>query len=242
MLSVGSPMRPFVTHQATLLSHKRMEPLHPKSASDGRRFTQEPREQGRVPDWTLVGDRAHVVQFYEDDALLVELLSRFVGAALATGDSAVVVATQRHREALANRLRRRGFDLAVPLAQRRYLPFDAADTLQRIMRDGRPDPELFSAVMGDAIVDASKAAAGRKRIVAFGEMVALLWAGGNIDAALQIEELWNRMADEHSFSLCCAYPMSGFFGSPHAAPFLKICAQHSHVFPAERRRSTTTSD
>ena len=31
--------------------------------------------------------------------------------------------------------------------------------------------------------------------------------------------------------------MSGFLGNPHAAPFLKICAQHTHVFPAERRQS-----
>ena len=38
-----------------------------------------------VPDWTLVGDRAHAVQFYEDDAFLTELASRFVGAALAKG-------------------------------------------------------------------------------------------------------------------------------------------------------------
>ena len=53
----------------------------------------------------------------------------------------------------------------------------------------------------------------------------------------QLEELWNKAADRYSFSLCCAYPMNGFLGNPPAAPFLKICAQHSHVFPAERRRS-----
>ena len=68
-------------------------------------------------------------------------------------------------------------------------------------------------------------------------MVALLWAEGRIDAALQLEEMWNRLAEIYSFSLCCAYPMSGFLGNPHAAPFLKICAQHTHVFPAERPRS-----
>jgi len=33
--------------------------------------------------------------------------------------------------------------------------------------------------------------------------------------------------------------MSGFVGNPHAAPFLKICAQHTHIFPAERRRPST---
>ena len=217
-----------------------MEPLHSKSASDARRSAQGARELKTVPDWTLVGDNAHVVQFYEDDNLLIELLSRFVGAALITGDSAIVVATERHRNALAERLRTRGLDLAIPLTQRRYFPLDAAATLERFMRRGRPDPGLFAELVSGMLEDASKAAAGgRGRIAAFGEMVALLWAEGKIGAALELEELWNSIVEQHSFSLslCCAYPMSGFLGNPHAAPFLKICAQHSHVFPAERRRS-----
>jgi hypothetical protein len=176
------------------------------------------------------------VQFYEDDSFLVELLSRFVGSALVTGDAAIVVASARRRAALAERLRTRGLDVAIPRAQRRYFPLDAAATLDRFMRRGRPDPELFDELVQRLLAEASKGAAGgRGRIAAFGEMVALLWAEGKIDAALQLEELWNKAADQHSFAMCCAYPMNGFLGNPHAAPFLKICAQHSHVFPAERR-------
>ena len=191
-----------------------------------------------MPDWTLVGHRGHAVQFYENDGFLIELLSRYVGSALVTGDSAIVVVTARHREALEQRLRSRGFDVSVPLSQRRYIPLDAAATLAGFMRGGLPDPTLFNATACPTIEDARAAAgAGRGRVVAFGEMVALLWAEGRIDAALQLEEMWNRLAEIYSFSLCCAYPMSGFLGNPHAAPFLKICAQHTHVFPAERPRS-----
>jgi DcmR-like sensory protein len=216
-----------------------MELVHSKML-DGRRSAEGAGSPAAVPDWTLVGDRAHAVQFYENDALLIELLSRFVGSSLAAGDSAIVVATPRHRETLAERLRSRGFDLAVPQRQRRYVPLDAAETLAKVMRRGLPDPMLFNALISPAVEDAREAArGGRARIVAFGEMVALLWAEGSIDAALQLEDLWNRLADVYSFSLCCAYPMNGFIGNPHAAPFLKICAQHTHVFPAERRRSAT---
>ena len=211
-----------------------MEILQPKFAYDARRPGS--REFKSVPDWTLAGDRVHVVQFYENDSLLIELLSRFVGAALVTGDSAIVVATERHRLALAGRLRARGFDLTVPERQQRYIQFDAASMLAKFMRRGAPDPALFTELVAPVIENASRAAAGgRGRLAAFGEMVALLWADGKIDAALQLEELWNRLAETYAFSLCCAYPMSGFLGNPHAAPFLKICAQHSHVFPAERR-------
>jgi hypothetical protein len=193
-----------------------------------------------VPDWTLVGHRAHAVQFYENDRFLIDLLSRFVGASLVAGDSAVVVATPRHREALAERLRGVGFNLMVPRNQKRYISFDVADTLAKFMRDDMPDPVLFSETIGPVIEDARDAArTGRGRVAVFGEMVALLWAEGNIEAALHLEELWNRIAEVYSFSLCCAYPMSGFAGNPHAAPFLKICAQHTHVFPAERPLQST---
>jgi len=192
-----------------------------------------------MPDWTLLDHRAHAVQFYQDDSFLAELLSRFVGASLITGDSAIVVATARHREALVARLKARGFDLTVPENQGRYIPLDAATTLAKIMRGRLPDQVLFNELVAPIVEDARDAArGGRGRVAAFGEMVALLWAEGNIEAALRVEELWNRLAEVYSFSLCCAYPMSGFIGNPHAAPFLKICAQHTHVFPAERRRSS----
>jgi hypothetical protein len=211
-----------------------MEFVHSRSSDDRR--TDPCDAPLSVPDWTLVGHRAHAVQFYEDDAFLAELLSRFVGASLVTGDSAIVVATARHRQALAERLHSRGFDLKVPEHQRRYIPLDAATTLSKFMRGGLPDRTLFNELIAPIVEDAHDAArGGRGRIAAFGEMVALLWAEGNIEAALQIEELWNRLADVYPFSLCCAYPMSGFVGNPHAAPFLKICAQHTHIFPAERR-------
>jgi hypothetical protein len=41
--------------------------------------------------------------------------------------------------------------------------------------------------------------------------------------------MWSELSRELDFGLCCAYPMSGF-SNRHAAPFMKICAQHSHVF------------
>jgi hypothetical protein len=214
-----------------------MEIVHSRASEDRR--SDDSKAAVSVPDWTLVGHRAHAVQFYQDEAFLAELLSRFVGAALVTGDSAIVVATARHREALAERLRSRGFDLTIPEKQGRYIPLDAATTLAKFMRGGMPDQTLFNELVGRTVEDARDAArGGRGRICAFGEMVALLWAEGNIAAALQLEELWNRLAQVYSFSLCCAYPMSGFVGNPHAAPFLKICAQHTHVFPAERPRSS----
>jgi PAS domain S-box-containing protein len=64
-------------------------------------------------------------------------------------------------------------------------------------------------------------------------MVALLWAGESPQAALRLEELWNNLAQAHSFSLRCAYPITGFDRDQHAESFLKICTAHAGVIPDE---------
>src|SRR4029077_5801659 len=43
----------------------------------------------------------------------------------------------------------------------------------------------------------------------------------------------NSLAETHAFSLHCAYPMKGFSRQDSTEPFLKICAEHSSVVPAE---------
>jgi signal transduction histidine kinase len=102
------------------------------------------------------------------------------------------------------------------------------------MRDGWPDAERFTAVVGSALGQAAAAAGeGNPHISAFGEMVALLWMQGNAEAAIRLEQLWNDLAQTYSLSLRCAYPMSGFDREYHSDSFLKICAEHSHVIPAE---------
>jgi len=177
-------------------------------------------------DWSSVGTRGHAAQFYPTDGHLLNLLTRFIGTALVTGDVGIVIATKDHRDGLAKRLKARGLDVTVARRQGRYIAVDAVATLRKFTRDGRLDPALFRDVVGGMM---SKLARGGRRIAAFGEIVSLVWAAGRPEAAIQLEEMWNELALGLDFCLCCAYPMSGF-GNRHAAPFMKICAQHSHVF------------
>jgi hypothetical protein len=75
-------------------------------------------------------------------------------------------------------------------------------------------------------------------IAIFGEMVALLAAQGKIDAALQLEQLWNDLAMKHSFSLRCAYPIANFSGDKNTQPLIRVCAEHSAVLFDEGDEST----
>ena len=50
----------------------------------------------------------------------------------------------------------------------------------------------------------------QRRIRAFGEMVAILWAQGNDGATVRLEHLWNKFSQKAQFCLFCAYPKAGF--------------------------------
>jgi len=187
-----------------------------------------------TPYWRPAEHFAHAVQFYADDTLLVEELSRFIGTALGAGDAAVVIATKAHRDRLAQRMQSRGFDTARALEQGRYIAMDAAETMATFMVDNWPDAALFTATIGNVLGQAAAAAGGTNpHISAFGEMVALLWKQGNPEGAVRLEQLWNNLARIYPMSLRCAYPMSGFDREAHEELFLKICAEHSHVIPVE---------
>ena len=176
----------------------------------------------------------HEVQFYEDDRILLDGLSRTIGSALGAGDSAIVIATKPHRKALNELMNARGLNVPLAVQQGRYIQLDAAETLSKFMLEDWPDASRFSAIVGSVVAQANAAGTGEHRgVTAFGEMVALLWKEGKTEAAIRLEQLWNELAQTHSFSLYCAYPMAEFYQDAHAAPFQKICAEHSQVTPAE---------
>ena len=190
-------------------------------------------------DWGDIGAFDHCIQLYEEGAHLLDAVGRFTGAGLAVGEAAVVIATPPHRDYLEARLQAHGVDLVTMRQQGQYVPLDAAEALAQCMVNGSPHPRHFADVVGGVI---ARAGGRYPRVRAFGEMVALLWAEGNEDAALQLEKLWNDLVQRHAFPLLCAYPISGFSSAVHAKKLLKICAEHSHVIPAESYTVLTDPD
>jgi signal transduction histidine kinase len=194
-------------------------------------------------NWDNSVSHSHTVQFYEDDAFLLGDLSRFIGSALGAGDVGVVFATKAHRESLAERLGSRGLNVALAVRRGRYISLDASDTLSSFMVDGRPNSERFDAVISGVFARAEASVKGGKTgVVAFGEMVALLWADGKLDAAIQLEQLWNDMVKSHSIELHCAYPIRLFGRSGDGASIERIFAVHSHVTPAESYTALSTEE
>jgi signal transduction histidine kinase/ActR/RegA family two-component response regulator len=189
--------------------------------------------------WSEMCESDHFVQFYETEGFLLNSLGGYVGKGLEAGDACIVVATKAHREALEEQLKAQGLDVAAASAAGQYLSLDATETLSKFMVDGQPDLGRFNQVVGNIV---ARAATDKRRVRAFGEMVALLWAEGNQAGAIRLEEFWNDLQKTHAFSLFCAYEMSGFGGEQFIEPLGNVCATHSRVIPAESYSDLTSSD
>jgi PAS domain-containing protein len=180
-----------------------------------------------VSSTTEVG---HFVQFYETERFLVDSVADFFATGLTAGEIALGIGTSAHGQAIAQELESRGINLSVAERRKRYTWLDATETMSMFIAEKRLDDRSFGEVIGTII---SSLASENRPIRIFGEMVNLLWADGNQEAAVRLEELWNELAKAHTFTLLCAYPMNGFTGVVNVQPFNQICACHSRVFPAE---------
>ena len=168
----------------------------------------------------------HFVELYDDVSVLARSVRTFVSTGFENGEAAIVIATEEHLEAFAEELGRAA-DLEAARARGLYYSASAEETLARFMADGRPDRERFEEAVGSLL---DRASAGGRRVRVFGEMVAVLWAEGNVAAALELEELWNGLARSRPFRLFCAYSTAAFPDGTHLAD---VVAQHSHVVVPE---------
>lgn len=189
--------------------------------------------------WGEMAPCDHLLQLYDDDATFLNSLESFVMSGLQAGDGVVIIATLQHREALHARLEARGVDVVQAQTEDQYIPLGAEETLAKFMVDGWPDDDLFEKVVYELLLRAkgknrpSKSrpdrATNNRRVRAFGEMVAILWANGDYAATVRLEHLWHKLCHAKQFSLLCAYPKSGF--TYHATASLKkICDAHTRFF------------
>ena len=174
--------------------------------------------------------RSHEVEFYSDDAAFVVGFTRFIEAALESGNAAIVVATESHRESLLQKLRENGVDIVAAAEQGRYVSLDVADTLSTFMVNDLPDPARFLKVAGDLVVAAAKASSGdRPRVAACGECSPTLWEQGKADAAVEVEHLWDEIARSCNVDILCGYVLNSFQREQESHIYERICAEHSAV-------------
>jgi hypothetical protein len=145
----------------------------------------------------------HVVQFYGRDDELAERVTSYLLGALSCDGAAVIIATAAHRREVETRLAEAGVDLAAAGASGAYLALDAEATVREFTTGQQLDSTGLSRAISDLIEQAG-AASGPVRV--YSETVALLWNAGLVNAAVQLETLWNDLGRQYSFALFCGYP------------------------------------
>ena len=169
--------------------------------------------------------RDHAVNFYDRDDDLLGAVVGYAAQALRLGERLVVIATGAHRLALDAALADLGLDPYLARSTGRYVACDAAETLASFMVDGRPDAHRFRVSVGGVV---AAARADGSTVRAFGEMVALLWDEGNVAAAIELEALWNELAQHQEFSLLCGYPVAALHQAG-LGDVSRVCDLHSAV-------------
>lgn len=174
---------------------------------------------------------AHIAQFHSDNRTLADRACEFFAIGADVGDALIVIATPEHRSMIEDCLGKRGVDVRALAMLGRYSAHDAAETLSRLLVARKPSPLLFGEVVGSAI---SRLRPESGRVRAFGEMVSLLWAAGDRDAAIRLEEIWNDWIGFHPLSLMCGYE---FDGAMDARGFSAIARTHTDVLPPGETRA-----
>lgn len=129
-------------------------------------------------------------QVYADAKLFIDNLSAFVREGLKDGDSIVIVATAQHLSELEEQLRSDGLDVFHLTLSNQYIPLDADVLLEKFLVSGWPDEMLFRHLV---LSLASRALKNDRNIRVYSEMSALLWLKGNRAAAVQLQQIWNKL-------------------------------------------------
>jgi signal transduction histidine kinase len=168
----------------------------------------------------------HGVQFYQDDAFLVEVLVAYVDQSLQHCAGILLIVTADHGDAVLRAGRSRGLPCDAALDRGQLLMLDASATLAGLLDGGAPDPMAFERKIRP-LVELLLARYGSVRV--YGEMVDLLWRSGQREATMALESLWNRMLVGLPVELLCGYHLDGFTSDSDFESFQGICQAHGQI-------------
>jgi MEDS: MEthanogen/methylotroph, DcmR Sensory domain len=208
----------------TTSSDRKKDLSHEKSDS---------REHG---DWDRLlaeaAPRDHVVQLYQDQDFLNRAVCRFAASALANGEGVILVPTVKHWNAFRPRLVAEGIDVDAAQKRGQLTIVDADETLPRFMHDGMPDSPVFLGLAADVV---ARARGGNRfpKVRWWGEMVNILWERGDVAASMNLEDLFDQLAQKHDIAIFCSFLMDNFDGEIHTRLLPRLGENHSHLIPVE---------
>lgn len=211
----------------TLASSDLTPALH--HALAGRRFLRS------LTPLVMTGADTHAAQWWGDDRSGLDGVAAVLSSALHRGDTVATALIESNSDALAVRMKERGWDLADVGKQGRYLVFDAEEAATRIMRAGRLHRDSIAEMVA-ALESARRASAAgpRSHLTIVGEMSAVLCRRGTPEAALELERIWDDLTRSLPILTICTYPKGCFDHAGVPGLVSSISAHHAVISHAGR--------
>jgi DNA-binding NarL/FixJ family response regulator len=182
----------------------------------------------RIAQGDSLASHRHDVLFCSSDAVLIGAFSRFIAGELGEGNAVITLVTEAHDQSLRHSLQASHVDLDLAIRQQRYVPLNISELLAKVMVNGHPDQIRFRMAAEDVVTDAARRATSRHaKVAACGECSATVWAQEHLEAAIELEHLWDEIAMSRQVDILCAYPLAARDESVPAVR--RLCAEHTAV-------------
>ena len=156
-------------------------------------------------EWLTSPEPGHAVIYYSSDDAMVKTFVNYIKAAVESDERCIILIQTTTLRKLYQALSGTA-DMQQSIREGICRFFSAEAIYDDLSTDGMPDEKKFMKIIG-GLIDATP---HDKPVRFYGDMVAYLLRSGKPEAALEIEKLWNKLAETHRFSRLCAYPESLF--------------------------------
>ena len=182
----------------------------------------------RIAQGDSLASHRHDVVFCSSDAVLIGAFSRFIAGELREGSAVVAIVTAAHERRLQSSLEASHVDVALAIRQQGYFPVNVSELLAKATVGGCLDPLRYLDAVGDLLTDVTRRARDQHaRVAACGEGTSIFWTHGEVEAAIQLEHLWDEIAMSRQMDILCAYPLAARDESVPAVR--RLCAEHTAV-------------
>jgi hypothetical protein len=169
----------------------------------------------------------HIVYPYSDESHIAEAVTLFAGSGISNNEAVVLITTDAHRTAIETRLLAEGYDIGLHEREGRLRFIDADNMLCQLYKGETPDRELFQK-LADQLIETARQNSRSGKVRLFGEMVNLLCGHNNVEAAAQLEDLWNETIERQDVPLLCSYSLEVLQPHGHTLPN-RLAEAHSDI-------------
>ncbi|HTI06869.1 MAG TPA: MEDS domain-containing protein [Gemmatimonadales bacterium] len=168
----------------------------------------------------------HFAQFHRHSTTLVESAFDFLETGLRRGQSVLVIVERDHLDQLLDRLTASKLHSKALTNSGQLGLMDAGKMVEEFLADGLPEWSRFRASLGPVLMRIQPYGSGTR---VYSDIAGLLWRSGKTEAAIRIEELWNKLAESYQFALYCGFLMDTHCEDAYDAPLEELGRTHSDI-------------